>query len=42
VIKAGLDANDQVVIGGIPVAVPGSKVAPQSGTISFNEAPTRG
>ena len=42
VIKGGLDANDQVVIGGIPVAAPGSKVAPQSGTISFNEASTRG
>ena len=42
VIKKGLDATDQVVIGGIPVAAPGSKVAPQSGSISFNDAPNRG
>ena len=42
VIKKGLEANDLVVIGGIPVAAPGSKVAPQSGTITFTDSPVRG
>ncbi len=42
VIKKGLEPTDLVIIGGIPIAAPGSKVAPQSGTITFNDAPVRG
>lgn len=42
VIKKGLEPNDLVIIGGIPVARPGSQVAPTNGTITFNDAPSRG
>ena len=42
VIRGGLNPDDLVVIGGIPAAHPGSTVAPQSGTISFNDVPSKG
>jgi len=35
VIRSGLTPNDQVIIDGIPHAVPGVKVAPQEGTIRY-------
>ena len=35
VIRSGLTPNDQVIIDGIPHAVPGAKVAPQDGTIRY-------
>jgi membrane fusion protein, multidrug efflux system len=35
VIRSGLTLNDQVIIDGIPYAVPGAKVAPQEGTIRY-------
>jgi membrane fusion protein, multidrug efflux system len=35
VIRSGLAPNDQVIIDGIPHASPGTKVAPQDGTIRF-------
>jgi RND family efflux transporter MFP subunit len=35
VIRSGLSPNDQVIIEGIPYATPGSKVAPQNGTIRY-------
>ena len=38
VIRSGLAANDQVIIDGIPYAAPGSKVAPQNGTIRYAAA----
>jgi hypothetical protein len=33
VIRSGLTADDQVIIEGLPYVAPGSKVAPQDGTI---------
>ena len=33
VIRSGLTADDQVIIEGVPYAAPGSRVAPQDGTI---------
>jgi membrane fusion protein, multidrug efflux system len=36
VIKSGLEANDRVVIDGLVRAIPGSKVAPQDGTIKYD------
>lgn len=36
VIRSGLDAQDRVVIDGLMRAIPGSKVAPQDGTIHFD------
>ena len=36
VIRSGLDANDRVVIDGLVRAIPGSKVAPEDGTIKFD------
>jgi membrane fusion protein, multidrug efflux system len=35
VIRSGLAPSDQVIIGGIPYAAPGTKVAPQDGTIRY-------
>lgn len=35
IIRAGLAADDRVIIGGLPIARPGSKVSPQDGTIEF-------
>jgi membrane fusion protein, multidrug efflux system len=35
VIRSGLTPDDRVIIDGIPRAVPGAKVAPQHGAISF-------
>jgi RND family efflux transporter MFP subunit len=35
VIRAGLTPSDQVIIGGIPAARPGSKVSPETGAIHF-------
>ena len=35
VIRSGLAPNDQVIIDGIPHAVPGTKVAPQGGAIRY-------
>jgi RND family efflux transporter MFP subunit len=35
VIRSGLAPNDQVIIDGIPHAAPGTKVAPQDGTIRY-------
>jgi len=35
VIRSGLMPSDQVIINGIPHAVPGAKVAPQEGTIRY-------
>lgn len=42
VIRSGLAPNDQVIIGGIPQAPPGAKVAPQDGTIRYVAAAGRG
>jgi RND family efflux transporter MFP subunit len=36
VIRSGLDANDRVVIDGLVRAIPGTKVAPQDGTIHYD------
>jgi membrane fusion protein, multidrug efflux system len=36
VIRSGLDATDRVVIDGLVRAIPGSKVAPQDGTIKYD------
>jgi multidrug efflux pump subunit AcrA (membrane-fusion protein) len=36
VIQSGLEAGDRVVIDGLVRAIPGSKVAPQDGTIKFD------
>ncbi len=38
VIRSGLAPTDRVIIEGIPYAAPGSKVAPQDGTIQFAAA----
>jgi membrane fusion protein, multidrug efflux system len=38
VIRSGLDANDRVIIEGIPYAAPGSKVTAQDGAIQFADA----
>jgi RND family efflux transporter MFP subunit len=35
VIRSGLAASDRVIIGGIPIAVPGSKVSPRHGSIEL-------
>jgi RND family efflux transporter MFP subunit len=35
VIRSGLAPNDQVIIDGLPHAAPGTKVAPQDGTIRY-------
>jgi membrane fusion protein, multidrug efflux system len=35
VIRSGLAASDRVVIDGIPVAAPGSKVSPRDGSIQL-------
>jgi RND family efflux transporter MFP subunit len=35
VIRSGLKLTDRVIIGGIPLAAPGSKVAPREGAIQF-------
>jgi hypothetical protein len=35
VIRSGLAPDDQVIIDGIPHAAPGTKVAPQDGTIRY-------
>jgi hypothetical protein len=34
-IRAGLTPSDQVIIGGLPAARPGSKVSPETGAIHF-------
>src|SRR5579872_4456433 len=38
VIQSGLDAGDRVIIDGLMRAIPGSKVAPQDGTIHYDAA----
>jgi membrane fusion protein, multidrug efflux system len=38
VIRSGLSPNDQVIIGGVPYAKPGLKVAPQDGAIRYAAA----
>ena len=38
VIRSGLSPNDQVIIGGVPYAKPGSKVIPQDGAIRYAAA----
>jgi RND family efflux transporter MFP subunit len=35
VIRSGLEPSDKVIIGGIPVAAPGSKVSPHDGSIQL-------
>jgi RND family efflux transporter MFP subunit len=35
VIRSGLEPSDKVIIGGIPMAAPGSKVAPHDGSIQL-------
>jgi hypothetical protein len=35
VIRSGLAASDRVIIDGIPVAAPGSKVSPRDGSIQL-------
>jgi RND family efflux transporter MFP subunit len=35
VIRSGLTPSDQVIIDGIPIALPGSKVTPHNGSIRF-------
>ena len=36
VIQSGLEASDRVVIDGLVRAIPGTKVAPQDGTIHYD------
>jgi membrane fusion protein, multidrug efflux system len=36
VIKSGLEPTDRVVIDGLVRAIPGTKVAPQDGTIHYD------
>jgi hypothetical protein len=38
VIQSGLEPTDRVVIDGLVRAVPGTKVAPQDGTIHYDAA----
>jgi RND family efflux transporter MFP subunit len=35
VIRSGLEPSDKVIIGGIPMAAPGSKVSPHDGSIQL-------
>jgi hypothetical protein len=35
VIRSGLEPSDKVIIGGIPIAAPGSKVSPHDGSIQL-------
>ena len=42
VIWSGLAPNDQVIIDGIPHAIPGAKVAPQDGTIRYAAGDSEG
>ncbi|CAN7710431.1 efflux RND transporter periplasmic adaptor subunit [Caballeronia sp. LjRoot31] len=35
VIRSGLNSDDRVIVGGLPFATPGAKVAPQDGKISY-------
>ena len=37
VVRSGLDASDKVVIEGVPVAIPGSKVSPRDGSIQMSD-----
>jgi RND family efflux transporter MFP subunit len=41
VIRAGLLPNDRVIIEGVAIAAPGSKVTPHAGTITFEAAQDR-
>jgi len=41
VIRAGLLPSDAVIIGGVAIAAPGSKVTPHTGTITFGTAQDR-
>jgi RND family efflux transporter MFP subunit len=41
VIRAGLTQHDKVIIGGVAIAAPGSKVTPHPGTITFGAAQDR-
>jgi len=41
VIRTGLLPNDRVIIGGVAIAAPGSKVTPHTGTITFRTAQDR-
>ncbi len=42
VIQSGLDATDRVIIDGLVRAIPGTKVAPQDGTIHYDPAADQG
>jgi len=42
VIQSGLDPSDRVVIDGLVRAIPGTKVAPQDGTIHYDAAADQG
>jgi RND family efflux transporter MFP subunit len=41
VIRKGLSSQDKVIIGGVAIAAPGSKVTPHAGTINFEVAQDR-
>ena len=41
VIRSGISPDDEVIIDGMPTAVPGSKVAPHHASISFVTDPSR-
>jgi multidrug efflux pump subunit AcrA (membrane-fusion protein) len=38
VIRSGLEAGDRVVVDGLVRAIPGTKVAPEDGAISYDAA----
>jgi len=42
VIRSGLTPSDQVIIDGIPIALPGSKVTPHNGSIRFRSDQSAG
>ena len=38
IIRSGLDASDSVIVGGFGRAIPGTKVVPEEGSITFDHA----
>ena len=42
VIRSGLTPSDQIIVGGIPTAIPGSKVAPRAGSIRLGPDHSQG
>jgi hypothetical protein len=42
VIQSGLEPNDRVVIDGLVRAIPGSRVAPQDGSIHYDASADQG